>query len=249
MDVSTGMKYLDLNKFVQIRTETFQARTPFPWVNPQNLITDSGYEHLLHNLPDPGLFIESFGKPRAHGQKSHDRLTLEYNDELPIAAPWKEFIGELRGPDYRNLLHRLIGTRTFTLKFHWHYTPRGCAISPHCDAEHKLASHIFYMNTEQDWKPTWGGQTLLLDDNGEFPRESAPQIKDFDNIIRSKAIGNSSLLFSRRERSWHGMLPLTCPEGNFRKVFIVVINRRLTVKTRLETLWSRATHTFHGKET
>ena len=168
---------------------------------------------------------------------------------MQIAQPWKDFIAELKGLDYMNLLRRLIGTESFTLNFHWHYTPRGCAISAHCDAQHKLASHIFYLNTEQDWDTTWGGQTLLLDDKGKFPRESAPQIKDFDNIIRSKAIGNSSLLFSRRDRSWHGMLPLTCPEGKFRKVFIVVINRRFAANAILKGLWSRATHALRGKGT
>jgi len=34
----------------------------------------------------------------------------------------------------------------------------GCAVSPHCDAVRKLATHIFYFNTEADWDPGWGGR-------------------------------------------------------------------------------------------
>ena len=39
----------------------------------------------------------------------------------------------------------------------------------------------------------------------------------------SAAIGNYSLLFMRRERSWHGVKEIHCPPEALRKVFIVVI--------------------------
>ena len=51
-------------------------------------------------------------------------------------------------------------------------------------------------------------------------------------------MGNRSFLFVRQEKSWHGVKEIRCPEGAYRKVFIVVINdfsrgiRRL-VKARL----------------
>ena len=219
------MQYLDHSQLSAIDPAAFQAQEPYPWVNPEQLITPAGYQALLDRLPAKEEFTPHFGKQRAHGQQSHDRFTLEYHDALPVAEEWKDFITELRSPAYHNFLSGMLGTHAFVLSFHWHYTPRGCSISPHCDAKHKIGSHIFYFNAEQDWDPAWGGQTLLLDDGGRFSRKSAPQIEDFDKLSKSKAIGNCSLLFARLDKSWHAMWPLQCPEDRLRKVFIVVINR------------------------
>jgi hypothetical protein len=97
-------------------------------------------------------------------------------------------------------------------------------VSPHCDARHKIGSHIFYFNTEEDWDPSWGGETLILDDGGRFDRRSAPRFDEFDRVITAPALGNCSLLFARRANSWHGVREIRCPEGAYRKVFIVVLN-------------------------
>ena len=66
---------------------------------------------------------------------------------------------------------RLFNVNSLELTLHWHYTPNGCSVSPHCDAKHKLGSHIFYLNTEKDWKEHWGGETVVLDDEGQFDRQ------------------------------------------------------------------------------
>ena len=219
------MRYLDLEKLSTIDPVAFQSQQPYPWVNPEGLLTEGGYQRLLETLPALPLFTARFGVARKYGQQSHDRFTLEYQDELNIAQPWKEFIAELRGKDYQRFLSRFIGSRSFELLFHWHYAPNGCSISPHCDAKRKLGSHIFYFNTTHDWDPAWGGETVILDDGGGFPYKSAPRFEDFKRVIPAKALGNRSLLFSRTERSWHGVRELRCPEGNMRKVFIVVVNR------------------------
>ena len=86
---------------------------------------------------------------------------------------------------YRAFLRRLLGIERFALRLHWHYTPSGCSVSPHCDARRKLGSHIFYFNTEADWDPRWGGETLLLDDGGRLHRDSSPRFEDFDRIETS----------------------------------------------------------------
>src|SRR5262249_45563354 len=66
----------------------------------------------------------------------------------------------------------------------------------HRDAKRKLGSHIFYFNTDQDWNPTWGGQTLVFDDDGRFGNGSRPQFEDFARSFASNAVGNNSFLFS-----------------------------------------------------
>lgn len=228
--------HLDIDRLQSITTDSFRNADPFPWINPEGLITEDSYCRLIDELPDPERFRSSFGKRRRHGQASHDRFVLNYNDKLDLPCSWRRFVGELEGPVYRRFLQRLLDVEKFDLTFHWHYTPRGCALSAHCDAEWKLGSHIFYLNTSKDWDESWGGQTLILDDGGTFNHRSAPSIDDFSRVIPSTAIGNSSLLFQRTDHSWHGMYPLQQPEGVLRKVFIVEM-RKVDVTTRIRTLF------------
>lgn len=216
--------YIDYGILGALDAGAFRSQTPYPWVNPQGALTEDGYHRLLEALPEPSMFESRFGIARAHGQPSHDRLALEYEDDLDIADDWHAFVRELRGTAYRRFLKRMFGRGSFRLKFHWHYTPAGCSVSPHCDARHKIGSHIFSFNATDRWDPEWGGQTLILDDRGRFPHKSAPKFEDFDRVIAAENIGNRSVLFARRGNSWHGVRELRCPEGVYRKVFIVVVD-------------------------
>ena len=226
------MTYLDYARLAAVDAQTFRNRSPYPWCNPQGLLTEPGYRRLLQTLPDVSMFTRAFGIQRAHGQKPHDRFSLEYRSGLDVAEPWHEFVKELRGAEYERFLRRLFGRGGLSLTFHWHYTPRGCSVSPHCDAVHKLGSHIFYLNTADDWEPTWGGETLILDDGGRFKRSSAPDFAEFDQAFAGETLGNRSLLFQRQGNSWHGVREIRAPEGCYRKVFIVVINDRLRAGLR-----------------
>ena len=216
----------------------FRAQKPFPWINPEGLLTEEGYQRLLATLPDVSLFERSFGKERKHGQECHDRYTLEYRDELDIPPTWQEFIEELRGDDYRHFVERLYGVRSFDLNFHWHYAPNGCSVSPHCDARRKVGSHLFYFNTTDDWNPAWGGDTVVLDDGGRLAQSCNPAFEDLEYVASSKTVGNYSFLFARTEHSWHGVREIHCPPDRLRKIFIVVINY-LTPAVRLRRLFGR----------
>jgi hypothetical protein len=143
------MTYLDVKRLQTIDPAPFRVQTPYPWVNPAGLLTDAGYDRLRETLPDVSLFTSHFGETRVYGQQNHDRFSLSYRDDLPVGAPWKAFVAELRGTDYQTFLRRPIGARSFELSFVWHYTPQGCSVSPHCDSKRKLGSHIFYFNTSK----------------------------------------------------------------------------------------------------
>ena len=228
------MKYLDINAIDNIDAKHFRSEQPFPWTNPQGFLTERGYLDLLETMPAVESMTPFFGKKRKHGQQSHERYVLEYNDQLELPLPWQEFIEELKSAPYRKLVSRLMGSSHVRLRFHWHYTPRGCSVSPHCDARGKLGSHIFYMNTAEEWQESWGGETVILNDNGRFPAQSSPQFEEFDEEIAAHTMNNRSLIFGRRGNSWHGVHEITCPEGAYRKVFIVVYEdmspRKLIVK-------------------
>lgn len=227
------MQYLDVTKLDAMDADAFNHTKPYPFVNPTGLLTDEGYARLQQQQLDVSVLTPSFGHKRSHGQYSHDRYLLEYEAGLEqVPAAWEEFIAELHGPDYTRFIQRMYRCRSFRLNMHWHYAPRGCSVSPHCDAVHKRGSHIFYLNTKDDWDPSWGGGTLILEDHGRFTVDSAPALDDFDSVITSECVGNVSTLFERRTRSWHGVRELQCPEDKLRKVFIVVINRPVLYAAR-----------------
>ena len=215
------MRYLDAAKLDAIDAGSFRSRQPYPWVNPQGLLTDVGYSELRASLPDVAIFDRVFGRERKYGQQSHDRYALEWHEGLDLSPAWQAFIGELRGREYAAFLRRILGVAP-RLRFHWHYTPRGCSVSPHCDAKRKIGSHVFYFNDREDWDPAWGGETLILDDRGRFESDSSPAFEDFETIAAAESLDNRSLIFLRRGNSWHGVREITCPEDQMRKVFIVV---------------------------
>ena len=219
------MEFLDSDKLAGIDAAAYRSRRPFPWINPAGLIRDDAFATLIANLPDISQFKKAFGNARAHGQKSHDRYSLKYRDGLDLPAPWQAFIDELRGPEYRTFLQRTLGQRFLETDFLWFYTPAGCSVSPHCDHKDKLGAHIFYLNTDADWSANWGGETLILDSGGRISRRSAPEFEDFDDVIATVGMNNHSLLFSRSDKSWHGVRAIDCPDGNLRRVFLVAIKR------------------------
>jgi len=217
-------RYLDFDKLEAIDPVQFRNTKPYPWTNPRGLITPEGYEALRRNLPELDLFAKSFGYARRAGQASHDRYSLEYSEGLGVPAPWIDFISELRSDRYRNAIARLFDVGKIEFRFHWHYAPRGCSVSPHCDAKREYGSHLFYLNSEDEWDAKWGGETLVLDDGGRCEPDSAPSIEEFEGEIACESLGNVSAILRRSDRGWHAVRVLTCPEDRMRKIFIVVIN-------------------------
>ena len=229
------MQYLDESTLNTLDPQAFQRQRPYPWCNLAGALREAAFRQLRETLPPVAMFQKIFGKARRYGQQSHDRYALEYEPGIALPPTWQAFIDELQGPIYRAWLARTMGTDGFDLHFHWHYTPAGASVSPHCDAKRKLGSHIFYFNTEADWDPAWGGETVILDDGGRFSPHSAPAFEDFVSVEPSQTLGNRSLLFVRNGNSWHGVRAIECPPEALRKVFIVVIERA-TLATRLRKL-------------
>jgi hypothetical protein len=221
------MDYLDYPRLASIDPEEYRRRRPFPWIGIEGALTDAGYRALLASLPPVATFDKDFGYSRKHGQQSHDRYSLEWTPEREpeLPKPWVELIRELQGERYREILCNLYDAAACAFRFHWHYTPRGCSVSPHCDSPKKLGSHIFYFNTLEDWDPSWGGETVILDDGGRLSPRSAPRFEDFPEPIRASSLGNRSLIFSRTPHAWHGVEEIHCPEQGLRKVFIAVVNK------------------------
>jgi len=233
------MKYINKDNLNALSAKEFQKAYPYPWINPQGFLTEEGFNTLQATLPDLELFEGRFGRQRSFGQKGHDRYTLEYDEALDIAPQWHEFVGELKSGAYLHWAKKLLGAWAMKLTFHWHYTPKGCSVSPHCDSRVKLGSQIFYFNTDQDWQPEWGGETVVLDDKHKLDFKSSPSFDDFEQTFSAETLGNRSLMFKRTNHAWHGVKELNCPEDKLRKVFIVVFEKVRPIKNIRNRIRSR----------
>ncbi len=76
------MSYFDFDRLERLDANQFQNQSPYPWANPQGCLRADGLNRLLEALTDVAMFETVFGKPRAHGQRSHDRYSLEYRAGL-----------------------------------------------------------------------------------------------------------------------------------------------------------------------
>ncbi len=215
-------RYLNRDVLEAIDPAAFQTRQPYPWINPQYFIVPERYDELLGNMPPLEQFRGFFGKQRKHGQASHDRFVLDYERGMDLSNQWRDFVEELCADEYRRFVCKLLDVSSVRFRFHWHFTPDGGEVSPHCDSKGKIGSQIFYLNTDEDWQWDWGGETVVLDDHGRFPAESAPAFEDFDAEYPAETRDNRSLIFGRQGNSWHGVRRISCPENHYRKVFIVV---------------------------
>jgi hypothetical protein len=213
-----------------IDTGEFQHQDPFPWVNPQFFISEARYQELLDTMPELSRFRAFFGKQRKHGQASHDRHILDYQRGMQLEQPWQDLIDELCSKTYRKFVCRLLGVSHVRFRFHWHFTPDGGEVSPHCDSRAKIGSQIFYLNTQQDWSREWGGETVVLDDAGKIDADNAPAFEDFIAEYPAETTHNHSLIFGRRGNSWHGVRRINCPPDHYRKVFIVVFEEYQPLK-------------------
>lgn len=219
------VEYLSRACLEGLSAEAFRNRQPYPWVNMENPLTAEGLIALRDTLPAvDDRFKKMVGVERAYGQAPHDRYLLHWQPRLEVAGPWQEFLAELNGPLYQGFLRRMLGDHTFIPTFEWYYAWEGCAVSPHCDAARKLATHIFYFNTEEDWSTDWGGQILILDSERKWKAHSGPSFDQLKVAASLDPRGNASLLFQRTEHSWHGVRPLQCPKGKLRRLFIVTVN-------------------------
>jgi len=217
-----NLALLDAKALEGFDATAFRDRRPYPWCSGPSLRPEA-WQRLFEVMPDLDQFQAVFGKTRRFGQQSHDRYALEYAPDLDVHPLWHELVLEFESPIYREFLADRLRRSRFQLRYHWHFTPRGRSVSPHCDARKKLGSHIFYFNDPERWQSSWGGETWILEDHGRHSRRSSPGFEDFDSAESSPAIGNESLLFARRGNSWHGVRPVECPEDELRRVFIVVI--------------------------
>ena len=96
----------------------------------------------------------------------------------------------------------------------------GAQLPPHTDAERKIFSLLLYF-ADEDWKPEYGGGLEFFHpknfiDQWNFENRKIP----FDSLEKIGTIpftANRFLGFVKSGNSYHGLRPLKCPSGMYRK--------------------------------
>ncbi len=229
------MSFLNKETIANFPYDEFHNQWPFPFLGIQGMLTNEGFATLIRDFPSLDLFTYHQDVKRAHGQRPHNRYYLAYEEthfkrgeevdrevtgkELPDS--WTAFIKELKeDPDYQQLIKRALGADQWTVRFAWHVGQGGNEVSPHLDNIDKLGTHIFYFNTDEDWKEEWGGQIVAL--GGMMTSSGHPEYEDFADQKEIPIMNNRSFLFKNTLEAWHGVRPLRSPEGKYRRLFNVI---------------------------
>lgn len=224
------------SKLKSVDRNVFKNTSPSPRHSFNSLLSDEYFIQLTKTFPSLNLFEKHVGIPRAKGQRSHDRwyLALEKskygNKELgmkgvvafeELSIYWKNFINEIKfSKSYNKIIKKLLGNVQYNVRFAWHVASVESDISPHVDSRKKAGTHIFYFNTKEDWKEAWGGHTLFL--GGPKHKNLNPEISDFKTVVEIPIIENKSVLFKNTPNAWHGVAPIQCEAGYYRKLFNVI---------------------------
>ena len=152
------------------------------------------------------------------------------------------FLAELdEGSAYRDFIARMLGANDFSVRYAWHMGVTNSEVSPHRDNRKKLGTHIFYFNTDEDWDAAWGGEILVLE--GKQTDAGNPDFDEFTKAHAAPLLNNQSFLFKNTPNGWHGVKPLTCPEGRYRRLFNVIIEqagaREYSLTSSLRRITSR----------
>jgi len=225
--------FLDDDVLDSFSIDDFLAQRPYPWWNLAQVLRPEAFERLCAAFPARSLF-EWHEPERSYGQRPHNRYYLAYQsdqyaayDGLPKSAfpeAWQEFFTELEtSPVYNRFIRTCLGRSELNVRYTFHLGVNGSEVSPHRDKGRKVGTHIFYFNTRDDWDPAWGGATLVLD--GRQTDRLDPDFADFASATSVENLGNRSFLFKNTDDAWHGMPPLTCPEGFYRRIFNVIFER------------------------
>lgn len=217
-----------------LHRERFASAKPYPWLALSACLRQDAFDALHCDFPPQRLFARHQGIAPAGILRSHDRWHLAYDPtgqgpirpgcvrSTDLPPPWRAFIGALVGPAYQAWARRLFGVRHLKTRFAWHLAGAGDEVSPHLDAPRKLGTHLFYFNTTADWRPDWGGATLLL--GRPAPGVAQPDFADFASVVTVPFLDNQSLLFMNGPGAWHGVETLRSPPGQLRRLFTVVFD-------------------------
>jgi len=216
---------------------------PFVHAVIDDFLPEGRYRELAAGFVDPreqsGGDLYPDGKCRLHF------LAPPVPPELAPGAPWGRFVAEISsaaamaemrevcrraeeiapgGPPYDRLAaaRREIAPADFDLYCEFSSLARGALLRPHSDATFKFLSCVYHF-APADWRAEWGGGTDLFRPRGDRGRfnwtNRELDADDVEVAARCEFRPNRLFLFVKGPRSLHGVAPVACPAGVFRRTF------------------------------
>ena len=79
------MNYINIEKLRSLTREEFLAVNPYPYFNSEGVLTESGFQDLLGNMPPQEMFEQKFGYERRAGQAQIGRAAQAH---AAVATEW-----------------------------------------------------------------------------------------------------------------------------------------------------------------
>jgi len=236
------MKILDQLKLKKLSNGSYMQSYPFLNGSIPELIRPEFYEELCKNFPAKEYFEfrpydQTYFSPNHKDfNEEAGKYILMYEDiigksgndikskSINLSDSWKYLINDLQSDEYKETIAKIAkwDPDDLEISIEWQIYPTGGEQPPHMDTYVKLVPHLFYFNP--DWSSEWGGETSIFGFADGMLRKQKSQLSynDFDIEFKSPCAGNTSMLFVRDEKSWHGVRPTKNPKGTYRKTMLAV---------------------------
>lgn len=198
---------------VEALREQFHSGVPFPFFAIDDFLEPEFARSVAAAYP-------SYEQARAMGQefsKINERLKIQVTDYGKFPEPVKQLADLLASTEWLAALERITGIERLLADEElagagMHLTGAGGRLDVHVDFNyledrklHRRLNILIYLNPE--WQADWGGEIELWD------KEVTRRHQSFSPRF------NRCVVFQTSEISFHGVTPVTAPEGTVRKSF------------------------------
>lgn len=196
----------------QLREE-YRTAKPFPFFKIDNFLDDQAARQVVQSYPD-------YDAARAMGREFNamsERLKVQVTDAAKFPPAVKALSDELSSPEFLEKLEYVTGIPRLVndellIGGGMHITGSGGRLDVHVDFNlvedrqlHRRLNILVYLN--DPWQPSWGGNIELWDE-------------EVRNCVQSfQPVFNRCVVFETTDKSYHGVTPVTSPEGVLRRSF------------------------------
>jgi 2OG-Fe(II) oxygenase superfamily len=227
---------------------------PFCLFQVSDYLPQETYQALLESFPEEKWFVERIDGDKYRLNSSHRREVFrEFCNEYPRWVEFfnflesQAFLRDLYLLSRRGLFKSrgLLGSRQWrvvtagglleatlkqpvTMQFEFSRLERGSFVPPHTDHPRKLVSLILYFR-DPKWQDSYGGSTeFYRPKNRRLENNWDNRTVTFDDLVpfyRAPFVPNQLVVFLKSKNSYHGVTPITCPEGMSRNSLNINVMR------------------------
>jgi hypothetical protein len=191
--------------------EAYMNATPYPHVVIGDFFPPDVAMRLANEFPPLEQMSKLFKEPMSYKGQTSDVQT-----KAPAFAP---IFADLQSAEFLSEVSQITGIERLMCDDilaggGLHQSPNSGFLDIHVDANfhpfdksmHRRVNLLVYLN--KDWDDAWGGQFEIWSDKNNKP----------DRLEKSiSPVFNRAVLFGTTRTSWHGVAPISCPEGRARK--------------------------------